>query len=107
MVRFLENNTLCFHRSWTGKCIYQVHFILENAFYMGSEVWVNRDVNLYKETDDNYDKKLLLFLIENLLLENNTPFPIPSSIPKDYARGALQHSIAGTGNPEIEVFSED
>ena len=104
---FLENNILYFHRSWTGKCIYQIHFVTEENFYIAPEVWVNRDANQYKETDKHYDEKLLLFLIENLLLGNNTPFPIPNDISKEYPKGAFQHSVAGTGYPEIEIEKED
>jgi hypothetical protein len=46
-------------------------------------------------------------LIENLLLGNNTPFPIPNDISKEYPKGAFQHSVAGTGCPEIEIEKED
>jgi hypothetical protein len=104
---FLENNILYFHRSWTGSCIYQVQFVLRDDFYIASEIWVNRDPNQYKETKKQYDEKLLLFLIENLLLGNNTPFPIPNDIPKDYPKGAFQHSVSGTGYPEIEIEKEN
>ena len=100
---FLENNILYFHRSWTGQCIYQAQFKVENNLYKASEVWVNRDASQYKETNNKYDEKLLLFLIENLLLGNNTPFPIRTNDSKDYPKGAIQHNIAGTGYREIEI----
>ena len=99
---FLENNILNFHRSWTGTCIYQIHFVAEEDVYFASEIWVNRNPDQYKETKKHYDERLLLFLIENLLLENNIAFPIPNDVSKDYLKGALQHSAAGTGYPEIE-----
>jgi len=100
---FLENNILYLHRSWMGQCIYQVRFTAENNLYKASEVWVNRDAEQYKETNDKYDEKLLLFLIENLLLGNNTAFPIRVNDSKDYPKGAIQHSIAGTSYREIEI----
>ncbi len=100
---FLEENILYFHRSWTGKCIYEIHFQSENEVFKASEVWANRDAEQYKETNNEYDEKLLVFLVENLLLGNNTPFPVPKNITKDYPTGVFQHSVAGTGYSEIEA----
>lgn len=103
---FLENNILYLHRSWTGKCIYEVRFIKEANNHVPSEVLVNRDPDQYKETDDRYDEKVLEFLIENLLLGNNIPFPVPSTILKDGPKGAYQHHVAGTGYKEVEAGKE-
>jgi hypothetical protein len=69
---FMENDVLSFHRSWTGVCIYEVQFDNQRTI---NDVWVNRDGEQYKVTDNEYDKKLLTFLIDNLLLGQNTPFP--------------------------------
>ena len=96
---FLENDVLSFHRSWTGVCIYEVHLDGRHAV---KEVWVNRDGGQYKGTDDEYDKKLLVFLIDNLLLGRNTPFPVPGNIPKDLPQGVYQHSVSGTGFSEVQ-----
>ena len=94
---FMENDVLFFHRSWTGVCIYEVHFDDQRTV---AEVWVNRDREQYKETDDEYDRRLLTFIIDNLLLGQNTPFPMPSNLPGNLPKGAFQHSVSGTGYPE-------
>ena len=94
---FMENDVLSFHRSWTGMCIYEVHFDKQRVM---TEVLVNRDSEQYKETDNEYDEKLLNFLIDNLLLGRNTPFPMPNDLPSNLPKGVLQHSVSGTGYPE-------
>jgi len=94
---FMENDILFFHRSWTGICIYEAHFDNRHAI---NKVWVNRDSEQYKETDIEYDRKLLTFLIDNLLLGQNTPFPISSNIPSNLPKGLHQHNVSGTGYPE-------
>jgi len=93
----MENDILSFHRSWTGVCIYEVHF---DNYHTIKEVWVNRDIDQYKETDNSYDEKLLTFLIDNLLLGQSTPFPVSNNIPNDLPRGLHQHVTSGTGYPE-------
>ena len=104
---FLENDTLFFYRSWTGFCIYQLHFITQNNNYYVDEVWVNRNSEQYKEIDDHYDIQLLNFLIDNLLLGQNTPFPVSSTVPENLPKGLFQHSVAGTGYPEVKHKSKE
>lgn len=104
---FLENDILYFHRSWTGFCIYRVHFKREGEHYKVSEVWANRDADQYKELSDEYDRQLLSFLIENLLLKNRVPFPIKKNLAGGYPKGVVQHSIAGTAYPEIEFEEKE
>jgi hypothetical protein len=97
---FMENNILSFHRSWTGVCIYEVHFEKVDDKYLVKEAWVNRDSQQYKEIDSDYDCELLNFLIENLLLGKPIPFPLPSNIAGKLPKGVQQHSISGTGYSE-------
>lgn len=101
---FMENGILFFHRSWTGVCIYELHF---NDRHCIKEAWVNRDSEQYKETDTDYDGKLLFFLIDNLLLGQNTPFPISSNAPSDLPKGVYQHNISGTGFHEKQHQSKE
>ncbi len=96
---FMEDDTLFFHRSWSGTCIYEVYL---NSEYEISRAWVNRDISQYEEKDIEYDGKLLTFLIENLMLGNNLPFPVPNDLPK----GVLQHSFSGTGYSETNHISK-
>jgi hypothetical protein len=104
---FLENETLFFYRSWTGFCIYQVHFVVLNKQYSIDEVWVNRNSEQYKEIDNEYDIKLLNFLIDNFLLEQNTSFPVPNTIPDTLPKGLSQHSVSGTGYSETLYKSKE
>ena len=96
---FMENEVLSFHRSWTGICIYEVHFDDKRVI---NEVWANRDNRQYRETDNEYDEKLLMFLIDNFLLGQNTPFPLPNNIPNNLPKGLYQHNVSGTGYSETE-----
>lgn len=97
---FMENDILSFHRSWTGVCIYEVHFEKLGEKYSVKEAWVNRDSEQYKETDSKYDGELLSFLINNLLLGGNTPFPLPRDLVGKLPKGVQQHTVSGTGYSE-------
>jgi len=73
---YWENNTLFFHRSWTGHCIYVAHFIYEGDILKIISADVNRDPEVYKETDDSRDKEMVLYLIDILLLRKQIHFPV-------------------------------
>ena len=73
---FMENDILFFHRSWTGVCIYEVH--LDNKKRV-CKALVNRNDEHYKETNNEYDEKILTFLIENFLLEKDIPIQMPTN----------------------------
>lgn len=75
----------------------------EDESYSITEAYVNRDPNQYKEKSLSYDAKLLLFLIDNLLLGKDHPFPMPDNLPYNFLKGLYQHHIAGTGYREVEV----
>ena len=104
---FLENDSLYFHRSWTGTCIYEIHLTHRGEEYLVTDAWVNRNFEQYGSDDDSYDALLLSFLIDNLLLGKMTPFPMPKDIPKDLPEGAYQHHISGSGYPEVESDEEN
>lgn len=98
---YLKDNTLHLHRSWTGHCIYQVEFGCDGDKCSVERVTVNRDPSQYNERDDLYDARLLDFLIRNLLLGQNLPFPMPPlALPPDAPKGLHQHHVSGTGYPE-------
>ena len=101
-VIFLEDDWLYFHRSWTGACIYQIKLKAEGDKYCVTEAWVNRNSEQYGATDNEYDAKLLSFLIDNFLLGRTTPFPLPCNLPNDLPKGAYQHSISGSGYRETK-----
>jgi 8-oxo-dGTP diphosphatase len=65
---FHENDVLSCHRSWTGNCIYQIHFIRENGSLHATHAEVNRDEDQYLNTDDEKEADLIYALIQNFLL---------------------------------------
>ncbi len=98
---YVEENLLHLHRSWTGSCIYKVELKPEVTGYSVVRAIVNRDAAQYRETDDDYDSALLGFLIDNLLLGKQTPFPHRNDRPEP-KRGVQQHHFSGTGYSEQE-----
>jgi hypothetical protein len=97
-----DRGAVYFHRSWTGACIFRVRFEAAKGRYRVAEVLVSRDPEQYAggqtERDEQYEPRLLRFLIDNLLLGRQTPFPLPAGAP-DAGSEIFQHHVAGTGYP--------
>lgn len=72
---YWENDTLFFHRSWTGFCVYVVRFASQGDSHRMVEADVNRNPKQYEETRDKYDAELISWLIDVLLLQQNADFP--------------------------------
>lgn len=72
---YWEDDRLFFHRSWSGYCVYVVHF--EQASEAGKMVRaeVNRDPEQYGETSDALDAKMIFYLIDAFLLGRDTKAP--------------------------------
>ncbi len=102
---FLEQDWLYIHRSWTGNCIYQLEINEIEGKWESTCVSINRDAEQYKSTDDSYDLAFLNFLISNLLLRENMPFPTPPEAQK-YQAGVYQHHLVGRKYPEQEFPSK-
>lgn len=60
---FYEEPWLHLHRSWTGHCIYQVRFEVTANGARPIEVWVNRDLQQHRGTDE-HDVLLLALLLD-------------------------------------------
>jgi hypothetical protein len=101
---FLEDKTLFFHRSWTGYCIFQVTLVQRNASYAIADVLVSRDTSQYSGSTDAYDQQQLLFLIDNLLLGQRHPLPIPGGVPAGIATDLYHHHIAGAGHKQPKTL---
>jgi hypothetical protein len=99
---FMDDNTLFFHRSWTGLCIYKVIFEKNADRYVAVAAFVNQDPDEYNCSNSNYETTLLTWLIESFLLHNQIPFPVLKSTQETYP-GLYQHHISGTGYPEIKI----
>ncbi len=81
---FLENETLYYHRSWTGNAVYKVKFVKEEKFYIPKDVRLNRKgfKPIAYFLPKYLHSKLLLFLVQAELLEQDDPVPIPKFIKK-------------------------
>jgi hypothetical protein len=104
---FADDFVVHFHRSSSGYCIYQMAVQPSDAGFSVVSILVNRDPEQYRSCDDAYDLALLDFVISNLMLGQNKPFPVPSGCkPGDVPGfGLLQHQLMGTGYPEVELAS--
>ena len=72
---YMEGGRLLFRRSWTGILIYDVEATWRGDHLYLGQVRVNRDPEQYGETDDEYDRRLLAYLIVVVLLGEHVPFP--------------------------------
>jgi hypothetical protein len=90
---------LFLHRSWTGACIYGVQLERSPGGARVVDSWVSRDPAQYKGTDLEYDRKLLRFLIDALLLRLPAVFPLPAGV-ESAPPGVYQHSVVGRAYPE-------
>ena len=84
---YWEDDTLYFHRSWTGICLYVVRFSLSQNGATMISAEVNRDRREYKNTDESHHEALIQYLIDLLLLRKPAAFPSDSS---SKGRAALQ-----------------
>ena len=93
---FLEDDWLCLHRSWTGACMYAVKLAATpDGGADVTEAWVNRAPDQYTRTDDDYDVKLLAFLVERLLLGHDAPFPVPPAVATPERSALYRHHVVG------------
>lgn len=90
---YWQEETLFFHRSWTGYCIYVVHFAAAGDEYRMVEAEVNRDPAQYRETNDERDAAMVTYLIDVLLLRHASVFP--SDEPSPEKRAIMNWSQVG------------
>ena len=90
---FWEDDTLFFHRSWTGFCVYVVHFVCDEDSCLMASPEVNRDPAQYTGVSDERDAKQISYLVDLLLLHRETVFPNDAATPGD---GVLENwSLVG------------
>ena len=90
---YWKDETLYFHRSWTGYCIYIVRFVPESDTFRMIEADANRDPKQYKETSDERDAEMISYLIDVLLLHQNAVFP--SDEPSSGKKALMNWSQVG------------
>lgn len=90
---YWQENTLFFHRSWTGYCIYIVHFAAAGDRQKMIKADVNREPTQYREVDDERDAAMISYLIDVLLLHQASAFPNDESSPEK--RALMNWSLVG------------
>lgn len=65
---YWKDDTLFFHRSWTGYCIYVVRFATEGDRCRMIKADVNRDTKQYQETSGERDAEMISDLVDYRLL---------------------------------------
>ena len=94
---YFDEPCLFLHRSWTGEGIYRVDFApIENGFKV---VGAYRAIGEEREWAVEYEAALLDFLIANLLLGEDKPFPMLPDL-EEPDQGVFQHVVSGTAFPE-------
>ncbi len=74
---YWEDDALYFHRSWTGHCIYVVHFAHDADNWRMVQAEVNRDPEQYRMFDD--EAQMISSLVDALLLHR--PYLAPDAGP--------------------------
>lgn len=82
---YWQDDALFFHRSWTGYCIYTVHFAAAGDGSKMVSAEVNRDPSQYRETNDQQDAAMIAYLIDVLLLHQASVFPSDETSPETRA----------------------
>jgi hypothetical protein len=96
---YFADGWLRFHRSWTGVFVYALRIEESPAGWRVAESWVSRDAAHYGGKDVEYDRRLVRFLIDALLLgRRDARFPMPAGSPAG-PPGLVQHSIVGRAFP--------
>lgn len=70
---YFDDNTLYQHRSWTGFCIDQVHFIPEGEGLRATHAEVNRDPEQYLGVDDQEDIRRIESMVRDLAQVPESP----------------------------------
>lgn len=84
---YSEDDTLYFHRSWTGYCIYVARFVeVGEGSCRIAEVAVNGDASQYHAKDAAQEAGHINYLIDLLLLQSNPSY--------DHAPGSGMQSAA-------------
>ncbi len=65
---FFEKGWLYFHRSWTGRCIFQIRFQAHKPGYQVAEAWVSRNTRQYSGANLGHEAALISNLIDHQLL---------------------------------------
>ncbi|MBA1240923.1 NUDIX hydrolase [Pseudomonas kunmingensis] len=94
---FYEDGVLHCHRSWTGICIFRVHFRPCDSGWQAWQVEINRHSGQYTATYEHEDLALLDTIIEHLLIHG----PVEPTVD-GFAQALLQSTQPGyLGSPQV------
>jgi hypothetical protein len=95
---YYEAPYLFFHRSWTGQPVYRLRF----TDGCNDQALLSADLANRTEFSAEYEGTLIDWLVSNLLLGKDKPFPTPRDISTNVAV-VYRHHISGTALPEAPV----
>ena len=87
---YMDRDTLYIHRSWTGFCIYVIHFASDRR---SARVIANRDPSQYTNTDQETDRLVIQSRL-SFLLQNGKE----AELIKRYMEHQKQNNSAPQGN---------
>lgn len=93
---YYEGNVLYTHRSWTGYCIYQIHFVPDGEGLRATHAEVNREPEQYQGQSDEDDAVQLEARVRELARLQDEP-EAPSSLMRAIERASQPNYL---GNPE-------
>ncbi len=96
---YFDEPYLFLHRSWTGQPVFKLKFTESPTGYSVSEALLSADIIKGDKGEIEYQGKLVFFLVNNFLLGEKVPFPMPTN-SKEPLPGAYQHHISGSGYKE-------
>jgi hypothetical protein len=85
---YYANGWLHLHRSWTGACIFGMQVRETDAGMRVTKSWVSREPAEYVAQDIGYERLLLRYLIDTLLLRKETAI-LPTPPQKMAARPGM------------------
>lgn len=89
---YWQDSTLYFHRSWTGFCIFVVHFVPEGESCRMVSAELNRDPEQVGKPQGR-DDEMMSYLIDALLLRRDAV--LPSDEPDEGQRALEMWSVVG------------
>ena len=98
---YYEEPDLFLHRSWTGQAVYRVKLKRSTEGAEVEEALWSKELAETSKLDVQYQGQLVDFLISNLLLQQNKPFPTPPGLD-DKKQRLFLHTLSGTGSRKSE-----
>jgi hypothetical protein len=95
---YYEDGWLYLHRSWTGALIYWIKL---DGSPLGARV-VESDQTEYKQTDIEYDRQILDYLIRRILLKQEAEIPNMKKVNSSLSQRIFHHSILGNISEKLK-----